>query len=102
MLKVLLDNVAALNELYRRIENGYQDGVCDDDVDRAEALVIESARRIKLGAYMPVPRCETCAHWTRFEIETAGECEMVKIPTAPACGDIETREDFGCVKWSAR
>lgn len=53
--------------------------------------------------YMPVPRCYSCVYWSRFELETVGVCNMVRIPTAPASADtMETREDFGCVQWKVK
>jgi len=44
-------------------------------------------------AYMPVPRCETCRHWTDW-----GSCE--KLPWND--GHVRTEPDFGCVKWEAK
>lgn len=46
-------------------------------------------------AYMPVPRCETCAHWTT----STQECAALR--TGPL-NVIYTSLDFGCVKWNAR
>lgn len=66
------------------------------------------------AAYMPVPRCETCAHWARFvhpagkedrgPIVPAGRCLVAKhrhkrgeVPKIGGCPD--TADDFGCVLW---
>ena len=58
-------------------------------------------------AYMPVPRCETCANWTWRPAAQArdGICDMTKWPDgmriATDCGEntIVTSADFGCVEW---
>jgi hypothetical protein len=53
--------------------------------------------------WMPVPRCDTCGWWHRFELEDIGQCEVVAtIPARHyprALGHLETRSDFGCVQW---
>jgi hypothetical protein len=57
-------------------------------------------------AYMPVPRCETCAYWHRFELEDIGRCGVVADPPERqyprALGTLETKVDFGCVQWKAK
>jgi len=60
-------------------------------------------------AYMPVPRCDGCRHWTRG---------VIPVIKKPSCGGtcanpelraivgeqqtMETAEDFGCVQWEAK
>lgn len=46
-------------------------------------------------AYMPVPRCETCAHWQ----SSTKACAALRSGPL-SC--IYTAPDFGCVKWKAR
>lgn len=64
-------------------------------------------------AYMPVPRCETCAYWRRFagellptRLERVGTCQMSLDPpdrhNALVYGNLETEFDFGCVLWKAK
>ena len=58
-------------------------------------------------AYMPVPRCESCARWTR-KTGRGGTCglacddDVVPIPVLVTAGPLLTREDFGCVQWKER
>lgn len=42
-------------------------------------------------AYIPVPRCDSCAHWTGMP-SYWGSCKQLVITTPP---------DFGCVQWRA-
>ncbi len=55
-------------------------------------------------AYMPVPRCDTCAHWTlRPEyVEPHGACTAEEIGSD--CNDytIIVPADFGCVQWKSK
>lgn len=60
-------------------------------------------------AYMPVPRCDACAHWTPPTPPIAlGSCAALRttgqpsICTADEWGEFDSRADFGCVKWSAK
>ncbi len=58
-------------------------------------------------AYMPVPRCETCAHWERAEyprpgVHPAGRCLNKVVWHQYDKADIFTFEDFGCVQWKAK
>lgn len=55
--------------------------------------------------YMPVPRCATCKHWRQFELEDIGECLEAETCTLMAVRKgvtLETREEFGCVRWEER
>lgn len=62
--------------------------------DRDTKLVEEAVEK-ELVAYMLVPRCDTCAHWTT----STQECAALR--TGPL-NVVFTSQDFGCVKWSAR
>ncbi len=74
-------------------------------------------------AYMPVPRCETCGHWTRNRYDASnGSCVLTEGSDgggsastysdskayATVGGDefdvpvLYTRVDFGCVQWKAK
>jgi len=58
--------------------------------------------------YMPIPRCDTCVHWTRYPFRS------VRHPTheSGTCGnealrilsddEWNTLPDFGCVQWKAK
>lgn len=72
---------------------------------------LESERK-----WMPVPRCETCAHWCEFPPhpdtgQRAGQCEKLYIRTDVkeirgvvhyVKSLLPTSVDFGCVQWKAR
>lgn len=86
------------------------------------AQVADTLRRvfIPLGVecpenviYMPVPRCESCAHWRRTaEGFTSGVCNLeqnnadsyVRLTDIGDAIDpkMETLEHFGCVQWKER
>jgi len=53
-------------------------------------------------AYMPVPRCDTCTHWTS-RVKYFGWCGMkrVKLDTQPGA-TLLTASDFGCVQWERK
>ena len=58
-------------------------------------------------AYMPVPRCDSCAHWipVKHLEHTWSACEELSTGrVASTEGDdvIQTRADFGCVQWKAK
>ena len=56
-------------------------------------------------AYMPVPRCDQCAHWERYgeaDNEQIGKC-FVHAKTAYSCrSGLKTHESFGCVEHKAK
>lgn len=70
--------------------------------------VIRTHSPFKEGiAYIPVPRCETCKHWTpRNQPEyTWSDCEVLSTGSVVSTeGDdvIQTQEDFGCVQWEKK
>ena len=45
-------------------------------------------------AYMPVPRCDSCKHWTPHG-NGYGDCPTVQ-------NDHGTSADFGCTQWEAK
>lgn len=52
-------------------------------------------------AYMPVPRCDTCAHWRPDRSLMTGDCHLIN----DNCGGnsiLETDADFGCVQWQEK
>ena len=60
-------------------------------------------------AYMPVPRCETCAWWERSKIfSTHGECQYARTDDldrklwATAYDGVLTEADFGCTEWKVK
>lgn len=60
-------------------------------------------------AYMEVPRCETCTHWSkRHHHENSGFCMLPQAlnDAAPMWTEmydyILTNADFGCVAWEAK
>ncbi len=60
-------------------------------------------------AYMPVPRCDSCAHWMKPILPVIyGECRKLSYQEFPQpCSTDEdncfqTIADFGCVEWEAR
>lgn len=48
------------------------------------------------------PRCDTCKHWDRFELEDKGICHLAGMAILFAADELETREEFGCVSWEAK
>lgn len=69
----------------------------------------------KLGvAYMPVPRCETCAHWDSSYgainpgwgvcrgLRTADKLVLNADVGLSAVAQITTGADFGCVRWKSK
>lgn len=69
------------------------------------ANLIAMSDRFKVDvAYMPVPRCDLCAHWVPVKHleHTWSACEELSTGTVASTeGDdvIQTRADFGCVQW---
>lgn len=60
-------------------------------------------------AYMPVPRCDLCKHWTRGTIPVikkpsrGGVCQNPELQAfAEGHQTLETAEGFGCVQWEAK
>lgn len=51
--------------------------------------------------YMPVPRCETCAHW-RPDSELTGGCMRVTIQGKVGIFYFSTTANFGCVDWKEK
>lgn len=63
----------------------------------------------KLGvAYMPVPRCEDCAHWDRQIIAgrplSGGMCRRAGLANSGVIIDeqMETHKGFGCVSFKEK
>lgn len=55
-------------------------------------------------AYMPVPRCEACAHWKLHKhatIESPGHYGQCMMP-ATVANIQSTHEGFGCVQWKEK
>lgn len=61
-------------------------------------------------AYMPVPRCDGCAHWKRSIMPDRGPCGMsmrkdgalsIFLPSMQPA-QVWTKADFGCVQFEAR
>lgn len=57
-------------------------------------------------AYMPVPRCESCALWKPRDDKDTGWCGLRELSQAklwPEMYDgIITANDFGCVQWKEK
>jgi hypothetical protein len=64
-------------------------------------------------AYIPVPRCDRCAHWREFEglwppylvLPLLGDCaQSTSDGSKMSAGSriIKTQHDFGCVQWKAK
>jgi hypothetical protein len=71
------------------------------------AIILKHCPMLPDVAYMPVPRCETCAHWTQREHDkTTGICGLDVTPSHKMWPDmydnIVTTEDFGCVQWKKK
>lgn len=89
-------------EAAEEIYHGGEHGEHLDTSPEVIGSVIAKHAPFKDGvAYMPVPRCEACAHWTfRPEyLEPHGACTADKIGSD--CGDytIIVPADFGCIQW---
>lgn len=75
------------------------------------ANLINNMSRFKEGfAYMPVPRCESCAHWdpSLDPKSPLGDCDLpdvdgiVQLESWDDAGSLITRKDFGCVEWKEK
>ncbi len=57
-------------------------------------------------AYMPVPRCETCAHWDNLATENKhhGACRLYEhdVYAPVSFSRMVTTENFGCVRWKEK
>ena len=57
-------------------------------------------------AYMPVPRCATCAWWhahpPNARPRPTGECSSIVVYMETTSTHLKTEADFGCVRWSPR
>lgn len=77
------------------------------------AAIIKEHCPFKDGvAYMPVPRCETCAYWEprsklthtwsvcalSRDVQGSGNMLAVLRMDANDC-PVQTRNDFGCIQW---
>lgn len=74
--------------------------------DEAEASVKAFKDKFQPGvAYMPVPRCKTCAHWDNIGSSNPhhGRCRLGEH-NAFSLADISetTHANFGCVQWEAK
>lgn len=49
-------------------------------------------------AYMPVPRCDSCARWARPDPKQDGICTLWKGNRIV----VTTSADYGCVRWEAK
>lgn len=49
-------------------------------------------------AYMPVPRCDSCARWARPDPKQDGICTLWKGNQIV----VTTSADYGCVRWEAK
>lgn len=88
-----------------------------DEIDLIDANAAETKQRIastieqhcpfKEGvAYMPVPRCATCARW-HDENVGRGICELPNDNAGESMfpemyDNIVTSSNFGCVEWKAK
>lgn len=59
-------------------------------------------------AYMPVPHCESCAHWRHMHANQGG-CgyanngeDIERRLWADMYDDVVTSADFGCVQWKEK
>lgn len=84
-----------IRDLYWFEENGVH--TFNDKSYGGETVVVE----------LPVPRCETCKHWGPL-VQPAyiwSNCELLSTGSVVSTeGDeiIQTRADFGCVRWEAK
>lgn len=57
-------------------------------------------------AYMPVPRCDGCAHWRPNEDRSRGACGRANAEDTKMWAELYdavlTEPDFGCVQWKAK
>ena len=60
-----------------------------------EAVIVRHSPFKPNVAYMPVPRCETCAHWAHYphHLPSIGICESLGMRVGT---------DFGCVEWKEK
>lgn len=66
--------------------------------------VIESHLPFKKDiAYMPIPRCDTCKHWTHRGIrDYCGHPALRLRDSLLFVPPLETTGNFGCVQWEAK
>lgn len=70
-------------------------GSSDESAGWVQEMIIKHCPFKQDVAYMPVPRCDSCAHYT----QSTQECAALR--TGPL-NVIFTSPDFGCVKWKER
>lgn len=86
----------------RAVKEILEDGITFN-VEQIKAIIALNCPFEEGVAYMPVPRCETCAHWSEFRnVDGEGECKKMQMPTSGGVYYLQTTADFGCVQWKAR
>lgn len=71
--------------------------------DNYAAIIVKHCPFKPNVAYMPVPRCETCAHYEKAPFEDGiGQCRNEDLKLAPGERRMVIQEDFGCVQWEAK
>lgn len=71
---------------------GYSAGEPAEAIEKLRDIIAKHCPFKPGVAYMPMPRCETCAHWIELPYYW-GRCNPLAIETPP---------DFGCVQWKAK
>ncbi len=76
---------------------------CDTSFESARPWLLKI---IDAHSLMPVPRCETCAHWLKREMYTAGFCDFAADGDSKMFAELYdavlTEPDFGCVQWKKK
>lgn len=88
-----------------------RDQVYEEDPQRVAYFqsIIEAHCPLKRDvAYMPVPRCDGCRHWSQYKspyFEDQGACQLGRAEQGKLWADegaVNTFADFGCAQWEAK
>lgn len=87
--------LAAAEELYADVD-------AELSLEQIRDIIVKHCPMKQDVAYMPVPRCEICAHWGSYlEEDGKRECTLSEVFRIEV-GEIYTPADFGCVRWQPK
>lgn len=84
-----------LHEAASEIDHIYGDTL--GSIDDIKAIIVKHSPFKPDVAYMPVPRCDQCAHWVKNTTDDNGTCYH-----GVEQGFGWTTPSFGCVQWKAK